>query len=389
MSASPARGPSGRPRVGIDASTLAVRGKGVSRYVSELLPALARLEGPFELVALADPEVGLPQGAEELERHPIRARPASRWEQVGLPRAVRAARLDLVHTVSDRLPLAPTAPIVVYLFEDPRYRSELSRGARSARHAAADLLTGVLFPISLRRAALVLASSEATVRDLRRRGVPDERLRLIYPGVSEGFRPARDDGELRAIREQLGYPGGFVLHFSSDDPRDNSDVALDAYAEAAGRRPELPPLVIAGPVDGRLDPQRERARRLGIDGRVAWAGYQSGEALLRLYRAAAAYLDPSLFEGFGFQVAEALASGVPVVCSSTSSLPEVVSDAGILRAPDDVRGFAEALVAVLSDPELAGRLASRAAARGASFRWEKTAAETLAAWLTFFPKLAG
>lgn len=369
-----------RARVGIDATVLDAHGKGVARYVREMLPALAGVETELELVALLPAQTDLPEDLDGFERLRVLSRPASLWEQVGLPRAVRAGRLSLVHTTSDRLPVVPTAPIVVYLFEDPKYRLASARGSRSAKKAVADLLTAALFPLSLRRAALILVSSQATARDVGERGVPAERIRLVYPGVSESFRPARDERERRLVREELGFPDGFVLHFSSDDPRDNSDVVLAAYAEACRRLQAVPPLVVAGPVQAALEPQRERARALGLDGRVHWLGFQSGERLARLYRAALAYLDPSLFEGFGFQVAEALASGLPVVCADATSLPEVVGDAGLLVDPRDVGGFAEALCALLADADLAQRLRERAVRQGRGFSWRRAAEETVAAW---------
>jgi alpha-1,3-rhamnosyl/mannosyltransferase len=359
-------------RVGFDATSLDARGKGVARYVRELLPELARLDAGVELVVLAPSGAELPPGCEALERVDVLARPAVRWEQVGLPAAARSAGLSLVHTTSDRLPLAPRPPVVLYLFEDPLPRLRLLRGERTPKAAAVEALTRLLFPLSLRRAALVLASSHATAADVARRGVPAGRVRVVYPGVGEAFRPA---GEPAA-------DGGYVLHFSSDDPRDNSDVALDAYARASRVEAAVPRLVVAGPVERRLPSQRARAARLGIADRVSWIGYQSGDALVDVYRRASVYVDPSLFEGFGFQVAEALASGVPVVCSNVTSLPELTGGAAILAAPHDVAGFADALVRLAREPATARALAEAGAERARRFRWSRTAEETVEAWLS-------
>ena len=223
-----------------------------------------------------------------------------------------------------------------------------------------------------------MVSSEATRADVLARGVTDDRIRLVYPGVSPAFRPAHDAQELAAIHARLGFPDGYVLHFSSDDPRDNSRVAFEAYAVAFAREPSLPQLVIAGPVNARAAEQRALAESLGILDRTHWIGYLSGEALLEIYRGAAAYIDPSLYEGFGFQVAEALASGTPVVCSNATSLPEVVGQAGVLVAPSDVRGFASALAELATGDSARWREAGPQQA--ARFRWESTARETVAAW---------
>jgi glycosyltransferase involved in cell wall biosynthesis len=366
-------------RVGFDATSLDVHGKGVARYVRELLPQLARIDSPLEIVALAAPGAELPAGAERVPVERVRARPATLWEQVGVRQAVRRRRLALVHTTTDRLPLGARFPVVVYLFEDPKYRLE-AQGRRSARKALADTLTASLFPLSLRSAALVLVSSRATARDLEQRGILAERVRLVYPGVSDAFHPAAGDAERSEAGSRNGAPGGYVLHFSSDDPRDNTAVVLEAYAELRRRLPSAPALLVAGPVRQELGPQRAHASELALGETVKWLGPLSGPALSEIYRGASAYVDPSRYEGFGFQVAEALASGVPVVCSGVTSLPEVVGKAGILAPPDDVRAFANGLEAVLTDADLAARLRREGPEQASQFDWARTARETVAAW---------
>ena len=295
-----------------------------------------------------------------------------------MPRAARSGGLALLHSTSDRLPVATRTPLSLYLFEDPKYREAIAGKPSGLRHTLAGALIRGLFPVSLRRAGVVMVSSKATLRDVVSRGVPEERIRLVYPGVSRVFRPAREAGEIAAIRARFERPHGYVLHFSSDDPRDNSRVALEAYAEARRRVPGLPPLVVAGPVVATAEEQRRRASELGILEHTHWIGYLSGDALAEIYRGATAYIDPSLFEGFGFQVAEALASGAPVICSNSTSLPEVVGSAGVLHDPRDVRGFASSLAEIASGD--GGRWRDAGPRQAAQFRWEMTARETVAVW---------
>jgi glycosyltransferase involved in cell wall biosynthesis len=373
------RGLAEPPRVGVDATSLGAFGKGVARYVRELLPALAELHPSLAPVVLAPPDAELPPGAESLEVVRVRGRPAIRWEQAELPRVARRHNLALVHTTSDRLPVVCSVPVVVYLFEDPKYRLAAVDGARPSRHLVADALTRGLFAGSMRRAAVVLVSSRATARDLEARGIT-ARVRLVYPGVSSGFRPTQGELETAAIRERLAAPAGYVLHFSSDDPRDNTEVAFRAYAELCRRASETPPLLVPGPVVAELGAQQALASELGVRDRVRWLGFQRGDALAEIYRAASVFVDPSLYEGFGFQVAEALASGAPVVCSNATSLPEVVGDAAILEDPRDVRGFAEALGALLADSSRAAELSKSGVVQASRFTWTRTAEETVSAW---------
>jgi glycosyltransferase involved in cell wall biosynthesis len=376
----PRRRQVGRVRVAVDAAQLGVRGKGIARYLIEILPELALAAGELEVVVLTPDEVQLPPGAEALARCGIQSRPAIVWEQIRLPRLAKSAGFGLLHTLTDRLPIVGSPPSVVYLFEDPRYRVSAAHTTAGLKKKAADSLTTTLFPRTLQRADLILAGSESTRRDVLARGIDEARVRVVYPGVGPSFRPPRDEGELLSIRSRLGRPDGFVLHFSSDDPRDNSRVALESYAAMIERLPGAPELVVVGSVSAQLPAQQALAGRLGIRDRISWLGYRPDAEVSDLYRGASAYLDPSLYEGFGFQVAEALASGVPVVCSNTTSLPEVVGDAGLLVAPTDVRGFAEALAVVLEERELSLELRSRGPVQAGRFRWARTAEQTVAAW---------
>jgi glycosyltransferase involved in cell wall biosynthesis len=145
-----------------------------------------------------------------------------------------------------------------------------------------------------------------------------------------------------------------VLHLGSNDPRDDTATAIEA-ARMAGVR-----LVVAGGYTG------------GGDGLEA-VGRVSDETLVELYRGAAAFVDTTLYEGFGYQVLEAMACGTPVVASDTTSLPELVGDAGLLCPPGDTAAFAGALRRVLADPELAAELRTRGLARASEFTWDRTA----------------
>lgn len=370
-----------RPRVGIDATALGPGGKGIARYLADLLPEVAALapDAAVQPVVLAGPDARLPAGIDGIAVVAVRSRPAIRWEQVELPRVARRERLALVHVTTDRLPVLPAPPLALYLFEDPRHRLDLARGSRTPKVAVADALTTALFPLSIRRARVLLTSAESTARDLVARGIDRGRIGVIRPGVSESFRPGSPD-EIAAVRASLDLAAGYVLHFSSSDARDNTPVAIEAYAKARALVPALPPLVIAGRVGTALARQQELVAALALAPHVRWLGYIPDEQLAGVYQAATAYLDPSLFEGFGYQVAEAMLSGVPVVCSASTSLPEVVGDAGLLAAPTDRDGFAAALARLVTEPGLAAELGRRGAARRELFGWRRCAEETVAAW---------
>jgi glycosyltransferase involved in cell wall biosynthesis len=203
-----------------------------------------------------------------------------------------------------------------------------------------DLVTAALWRRSLRRAAVVLTGSQATADEIRD-VVP---ARPLYPGLEPRFRPGPSE-------ERDPY----VLHIGSNDPRDDTATALRA-ANGAGAR-----LVVAGGWNG---PATEG---------VELVGRVSDERLVELYQGAAVFLDTSLYEGFGYQVLEAMACGTPVVASRATSLPELVGDAGLLCPPGDAAAFADALKRLLGDPSRRAQLRERGIGRAREFTWDRTA----------------
>lgn len=333
-------------RLGFDATSLAAEGKGICRFQREFLRA-ADVEG---LVSRLD--VFVPSGA-DLEGlpardgwryHEVAARPMIAWEQMRRPRLGRSLGLDAVITTSERAALWGP-PEIVYIYEHPKYRIRRSREMGvGARQAVIDLTTLAEFRLTRVRAAAVVAASRSTARDVGTDLV-------VYSGVSPEFTPS--PGERR-----------YFLHLASDDPRDNSHAVIDAYAAYGG---DAPPLVIAGPVRALRPSLEARAERLGV--KPDWRGFQTGERLVELYRGAIAYVDPSLYEGFGLQAAEALACATPVIASNRTSLPEVVGDGGILLDPHDVHGFARAMRQIAENASLAAELGRKGLLHVSRFTW--------------------
>lgn len=360
-------------RLGFDASSLTSQGKGLARFQGEFLRALAGLALVDDLTVFVP--VGIAGGAlpevAGWRYLPARTQPMIRWEQVGLPVAARRERLDVVVTTSERAALWGP-PQVVYIYEHPRHRARRGRETSvPLRQRAADAVTRGLFELSMRRAAAILAASRATAGDLARfRGV-----RVVYSAASPEFAP--DPARAQAIRTELGTPSGYFLHLASDDPRDNSEVVLAALSLLA-RSGERPPLVIGGPIERTLGALRARAAGLGVAEQVRWVGVQTGGRLADLHRGAIAYVDPSLYEGFGLQALEAMACGTPAIASNRTSLPEIVGDGGVLLDPLDAGGFAEAMLRLLAEEGLRSELGRRALGRAAQFSWERTVRETLA-----------
>ena len=353
-------------RIGIDATSVAADGKGISRVQLEAVRQLAALGLPHELVAFTRTA----EAAALVQAAGARAVPALHpvsiaWEQLGIPLAARRERLDVLLATTDRLPVLPACPVVTWLYEVPTHRMEQNRlhGA-GAYQRLADGLTRLLWRRSVRVAAVVCAGSHATARELAGE-VPGAsgKLKVVHPGLDPSFSP----GPGPAGR------GRYALHIATSDPRDNTETALQAYALARPRLAQPLPLLLPGGVGRREGAVRAEIARLGLEGDVELLGRVSDAELVELYRGAAAYIDPTLFEGFGYQVLEAMACGAPVIASGTTSIPEIAEGAGLLCDPASPAAFADALVRVLEEPGLAEGMRERGLARAQEFTWERAA----------------
>ena len=336
-------------RIGVDARAVSPHGKGLARVQQGVLEALsARSDAPEIRAFVTSPEAA---ALVSVDAEVVRVRPSILWELGGLPLRVRG--LDALVTWTDRLAPFGLPPTVVWLYESPVHRIRLNRQLRTGGYQrGADLLTLALWKPTLRRAAHVVFGSHATSDEVLAE-LPELRGRtsVVHAALAPGFAPG-------PARER----GTYVFHISSHDPRDNTKTAIEA-ARLAGVR-----LLVAG------------GARFGAAGAdVEFLGRVSDAELIDLYRGAAAYLDPTLFEGFGYGVLEAMSCGAPVVASNATSIPEIVGDAGLLCDPLSAEDVAAALRRVLDEPGLAEELRRRGLARAAEFSWERTAAGLLAA----------
>ncbi|HJO32890.1 MAG: glycosyltransferase family 1 protein [Anaerolineales bacterium] len=366
--------------IGIDAIHLSRNRKGIGRVERSIIQTLARRSHAHHFVVFLDRDhdsLGLPTcGAVTYSVSPTGSLFA--WEQFQLPRLARRYEVELLLSFSDRIPWILPGNVVMYLFEVPDYRREMAIAADSVSiyQRASDLITQMLFPHSLRRAKHVAVASRATGRDLRRRyGMPTSKVSVVPAAADACFRPQPDPVLWTKMRKRFGAPDGFVLHFATEDPRENTLLALQAFAQA--RIPGVMKMIVVGGASSTRDNLMGSVGALGLSERVLLTRYLPEKDLVELYQAASAYLDPSLYEGFGLQVLEAMACGVPVVCSNATSLPETVGDAAITCDPDDVAAFSAGLEAVLNNPERAAMMRAAGLRQAARFSWQRTTRELI------------
>ncbi len=339
------------------------RNAGVSRYTYTLLEALDRFGdadltftvfvNAAEAAAAAAGPLGHSQHVRlEAARWPT-ASPVRRilWEQLHLPGRLRAIRADVFHAPVNVLPERLPCPAIVTIHDLAFVRyPEYFRAARRVYQR-------VFTQRSARAAKLIVADSESTRQDIISVfGIAPERVGVIYPTVSPDFQPVRDPALLAAFRAKHGLPERYLLYLGTLEPRKNLPTLVEAYARLRVELPDAPPLILGGAKGWFFESLFAQVRALGLERYVTFAGYVSREEQALWYAGAALFLYPSLYEGFGLPVAEALACGTPTITSNVSSLPEVAGPVATLVPPTDVQQLAQAMRDALGDRGLRERV---------------------------------
>lgn len=382
------------PRVAIDVRGIqrgfkSHSGRGIGRYVTALTREILRREGAerFGFLAEAPGEVDAPLPAarifrvdapawtERLGELAVHARQHLVW-----PRRLESLPFDLFHFCSQTdAPARLDAPYAVSVLDliPHRMESVYGRGKSRVRYRLARWLERR----ALRRARGLVAISEFTKRDLvDLLGYPPERVFVTPLGVDERFRPP-GEGTVAAFlrRHQLRSP--YLLYVGGIDRRKNVPLLLEAMREIDGRRHDVE-LVLAGGY--REDPDYPalvaRIHELGLERSVRLLGFVAEEELPALYAGAAAFVFPSLYEGFGLPPLEAMACGAAVIAARRTSLPEVLGGAAVYFDPEDPAALVEAALALVDHPERRRELAAAGVRHARGFRWERTASLTIEAW---------
>ena len=357
-------------RVAIDARKL--HDYGIGTYVRNLVRHLARLDSTTAYVLICRPE------DVEFARHigpnfealPDRSPNYSIREQFSVPLDLLRAKVDLFHAphyVFSPLTMCPTVVTIhdcIHL-RFPQYLP--NRGA---------LLYAQLF---LRRAAArarrVMTVSEASKRDiLHYLHVPAAKVEVIPNALDERFATPPAEADIARVRERYQLNTPFMLYAGNIKPHKNIDRLIEAFALLRRRGPDGVKLLIIGDEISKYPNLRRLVHRHQLHQHVRFFGFVPDTTLAVLYRLAAAFVFPSLYEGFGLPPLEAMASGTPVISSNVSSLPEVVGNAAILIDPLDPQALADAMARVLGDGALRTELIRRGHERVAAFSWERSVA---------------
>jgi glycosyltransferase involved in cell wall biosynthesis len=358
-------------RFSVDAHAIGLNLTGNEVYIRNLLWGFARLEPPAEFIAYVSAD-----GAEAHVPPGFRIRRVSRTPHIrlalDLPRRLRRDRPALVH-VQYTAPLGCPAPVVVTVhdvsfIEHP----EFFRRARA-------LQLRVTVRKTVRQAARVLTPSEFSRRAiLKAFGLPEERVVVVPNGVSEEFRPRPAGPAAAEVARRYGIPAPFVLTVGDLQPRKNHEGLIRAFAELVRHHPALPHRLVIVGQDGWYGAHvRRAAARSGIGDRIYLPGFVSDEDLRLFYAACDIFVFPSLYEGFGLPILEAMACGRAVACSNTTAMPEVADAAAVLFDPRNPGEMMRAMRDLITDPELRAVRERLGLKRASRFSWSRAAEKTL------------
>ena len=363
--------------IAFDGTTLRPGRTGVGYYTEHLLRHAAEQCVDDEISVISNVAI------ETTERLPARVRqvvapswsPRLVWMQTQAPRLLRRLGADVVHFTNGMVPLGGSLPTVVTIHD-------MSLTMYPAFHPWRRVVLNRPFVnIAARRADAIITVSDSAKRDIvRLYGVEDSRVHVVHEAAAPSFRVIREPFELRRVRERYGLADHFILYVGTIEPRKNLPTLIEAFARrrTAGDLPHQ--LVCAGPYGWLSRDIEALIERLGVRDAVLFTGYVPFADLPAIYNLAEAFVFPSIYEGFGLPVVEAMACGAPVITGRVSALNEVSGDAAECVDPLDVDTLGEALVALTRSRERREELARRGLERARGFSWDRAAAETLAVY---------
>jgi glycosyltransferase involved in cell wall biosynthesis len=350
---------------------------GIGRYAEELTQALWESCPPDEQLTAfyTDPQRRRPNPP--LDKLPVSALslPNKQWRLsallahlMRLPQDRLVGQPDIFWATDHLLPFFSRTASVFTLYDlsfklFPHVHTLLNRW-----------FLGLMMPHFVQAADAIVVISESTKRDaVTSYQIEPDKIHVVYGGVNAHFKPVDAPQKLNAVRHTYCLPDRFLLYVGVIEPRKNLPTLFDAFKRANSSDVKL---VIAGKKGWLYSETFARVQELGLEQNVIFTGFVPDDDLPALYSLAEAFVFPSLYEGLGLPVLEAMACGAPTICSDVSSLPEVAGDAALLVAPTDVRGWAEAMAYLTQNAALRADLRERGLHRAARFTWEAAARQT-------------
>ncbi len=359
-------------RIGIDARLVYYSRAGIGQYILGLVEGLSKIDEENEYVLLQSrKDEAILTNQPNFSKKSLWTPSHHRLEQLALPFEITPLRLDILHSPDFIPPFRRDYKSVITVHDlafilyphfltqqSARYYGQIDRAVRHADHIVADSLS--------------------TKRDIIGfLGVPESKITVIYAAANSMYRPTDDQYSLKEARQKYGLDRPFMLFVSTIEPRKNLPTLLRAYRQLLDHYKLEVSLVIVGERGWFCGEVFAITETLRLNDDVLFLGHVPTNDLVLLYNAARVHVHPSFYEGFGLPPLEAMSCGTPAIVANVSSLPEVVGDAGLLVAPEDVEAWTVAMWRVLTDESLRSELTKKGLKRAQLFSWEKAARETL------------
>jgi glycosyltransferase involved in cell wall biosynthesis len=365
-------------RIGIDARPLSVQAAGVPKVVNGLVRELEKIDQENSYYLYSHREFDLPfENPRWHKRIGLRVSrlPSIVWFWTEGKRAILNDHLDVfwsaMYIPHAALPSDVATILTVHDLEWRLYPETMSLGTYYAHRL-------LVWP-SVRQAGRIVSDSESTARDLHRvLNIPESRIEVIHLGVGSAYRPQDPERAAQYVAGKYGVSNHYALAVGTVQPRKNLVTLVEAMKILRDRADGSLQLLVAGARGWKNTKLDETIRRLGLTADdIRFLGVVPEEDLPVLYSGSRLFVFPSLYEGFGLPLVEAMACGVPVIASNTSSIPEVVGDAALLVPPTQPEGFAEAIQRVRSDENLRRTMIEKGLSRAGCFGWDKAARQLL------------
>ncbi len=378
-------------RIGIDARFAVHKRRGIGNYALKLVDNLARIDSSNEYVIYIDKEdvnKVLPQKS-NFKIKKISPSNYLVWEQIVLPVHAKKDGVDILHCTGNTAPILLDKRIrLVISVHDVMYLKDYSELPRSASRyqRMGRLYRKAVVPKTVSRLSMVLTVSEFSKKDIMRH-IPEldgDRIEVVYEAASENSGQVDKILALQKIRNKFGIDCNYILTLGALDPRKNTELVIKKFIELKNESNINDKLLVVGIPNWKQTKFYNIVRESDFKEGVIFADFVSEDDLMLLYNGASIFLYPSLYEGFGMPLLEAMACGTPVVTSNVASMPEIAGDAAFLINPNSGEELKAAVMKLLNDENLRNNLIARGLKQAKGYSWIKMAQRTLAIYESIY-----
>lgn len=363
-------------RIGFNAQILSDASTGVARYAANMVKALVLLDTPHEFIVFGSPTIEQRSNVRVIPTASVVNSAVSRilWEQFVLPWKARQEGIDVLLFPDHTAPLFSKPCKVVITIHDLAFLAMPETFSAGRR-----LYKSLTIRRSVSQADCVITGSQSTAHECERLlGIAGHKITVVHYGAGS-LRRVTDESELHRVRNRYGLRTPFILFLGTLERRKNVARLVDAFSELREDSSVQHQLVLAGGRGAGFEEISDAIKRSRFSGNIMHLGIVNEEDLAALYSLADLMVYPSLYEGFGFPVLEAMSCGCPVVASGSTSLPEVVGDAGVITSAVNVNGLCRAMRLLIYDDKARRKYVEAGYRRVAAFTWEQAAMRTLRA----------